>query len=104
MAKIAVIFLLFALLAVAMSARIAREEPTTSPVLRAIDKVKEDLNSITSDFNKITSEQFRDLGKTYNDAVDGLLNRTMNLLKSQSRLQQVTLPPVHKEVDALPSN
>ncbi|XP_017128744.1 neuropeptide-like 2 isoform X2 [Drosophila elegans] len=59
MAKIAVIFLLFALLAVAMSARIAREEPTTSPVLRAIDKVKEDLNSITSDFNKITSEQFR---------------------------------------------
>ncbi|XP_052844860.1 uncharacterized protein LOC128257730 [Drosophila gunungcola] len=104
MANIAAIFLLFALFAVAMPARVAREEPTTSPVLKAIDKVKEDLNLIKSDMNKITAEQFKDFGKTYNDAIDGLLNRTMNLLKSQSRLQQVTLPPVQQEVDGLPSN
>ncbi|EDV40245.1 uncharacterized protein Dana_GF24038 [Drosophila ananassae] len=66
MAKFAVIFLLFALFAIAMSGRIAREEPKESnPALDTLNKIFEDIQKAIKEHT--TPEKLEEMKNKIND-------------------------------------
>ncbi|XP_052844861.1 neuropeptide-like 2 [Drosophila gunungcola] len=97
MAKFAVIFFLFALFAVAMSARIAREEPTVSPVEDAFNKAKEGFEKIAQNLKDLAdSPQMKELtSKIGEAAADALEKVKAGVAQGSADFQKVTLPPAH---------